>query len=316
MPLATLDRAPPPFFKQGPSALSKLIFFSALSLFLMVADVRFRIIAPLRAVLATAQYPVQWLAMQPVRAVRSGSAYLTGLDKANSSSQDAAKKLALQSLRAGQVEQLLLENSRLRKLLALREQLTTSVMAAEVLYDAADPYTRKIIIDQGLLQDVALGSPVLDESGVLGQVTRVHPLVSEVTLVIDRELAIPVLNVRTGARSVAYGDPSAYSSAGGTAGSNLGGGLELRFMGSNSDVQVGDLLTTSGVDGVYPAGLPVAKISKIERRAESAFAKIYCAPQALVAGARHVMVVKPVSAQIPPRPTIEAVTVPKKGAVK
>ena len=208
MPLGTLDRSPPPFFKQGPSALSKLVFFSALSLFLMVADVRFRITQPVRAALATALYPVQWLALQPVRAVRSSTGYLTGLDQANSSSEQASKKLALQSLRAGQVEQLLLENSRLRKLLALREQLSTSVMAAEVLYDAADPYTRKIIIDKGLLQDVALGSPVLDESGVLGQITRVHPLVSEVTLVIDRELAIPVLNVRTGARSVAYGDPT------------------------------------------------------------------------------------------------------------
>ena len=308
MPLGTLDRSPPPFFKQGPSALSKLMFFSALSLFLMVADVRFNITQPVRAALSTALYPVQWLALQPVRAVRASSAYLTGLNQANSSSELAAKKLALQSLRAGQVEQLLLENTRLRKVLGLREQLSASVMAAEVLYDAADPYTRKIIIDKGLLQSVELGSPVLDESGVLGQITRVHPLVSEVTLVIDRELAIPVLNVRTGARSVAFGDPSNAAS---------GSGLELRFMGSNSDVQVGDLLTTSGVDGVYPPGLPVAKISKIERRAESAFAKIYCTPQALVTGARHVMVVKPVSTQIPPRPEkSDAPVTPKKGAKK
>jgi rod shape-determining protein MreC len=306
MPLGTLDRSPPPFFKQGPSALSKLMFFSALALFLMVADTRFRITQPVRAALSTALYPVQWLAMQPVRAVQGGGEYLTSLSQANSSSEEANKKLALQSLRAGQVEQLSQENNRLRKLLGLREQLATSVMAAEVLYDAADPYTRKIIVDKGLLQGVELGSPVLDESGVLGQVTRVHPLVSEVTLIIDRDLAIPVLNVRTGARSVAYGDPSVS-----------GNGLELRFMGSNSDVLQGDLLTTSGVDGVYPPGLPVAKISRIERRAESAFAKIYCTPQALVNGARHVMVVKPVVSQIPPRPDA-AVAAPmgKKGGSK
>jgi rod shape-determining protein MreC len=307
MPLGTLDRSPPPFFKQGPSALSKLMFFSALSLFLMVADTRFRITQPVRAALATALYPVQWLALQPVRAVKSGSDYFTSLNQAQSSSEDARKKLALQSLRAGQVEQLTQENSRLRKLLGLREQLATQVVAAEVLYDAADPYTRKVIIDKGMAQGVDLGSPVVDESGVLGQVTRVHPLVSEVTLVVDRDLAIPVLNVRTGARSVAYGDPV------------LGGsGLELRFMGSNSDVQQGDMLTTSGVDGVYPPGLPVATITRIERRAESAFAKIYCTPQALVTGARHVMVVKPVSGQIVPRPEADAAQVAgkKKGAAK
>lgn len=305
MPLGTLDRSPPPFFKQGPSALSKLLFFSALSLFLMVADTRFRITQPIRAILATALYPVQWIALQPVVAAKNSVEYFTSLNKANSKSEDASKKLALQSLRAGQVEQLLLENARLRKLLDLRVQLATSVMAAEVLYDAADPYTRKVIIDKGLLQGVDLGSPVLDESGILGQVTRVDPLVSEVTLLTDRNFAIPVLNIRTGARVVAYGD----SSEGGS-------GLELRFVGSNSDVKEGDLLTTSGVDGVYPSGLPVAKISRIERRAESAFAKIYCAPQALVSAARHVIVVKPMADQIPARPEPVAAAASKKGAAK
>jgi rod shape-determining protein MreC len=148
---------------------------------------------------------------------------------------------------------------------------------------------------------------VIDEAGVLGQVTRVHPLVSEVTLVIDRDHAIPVLNTRTGARSVAYGDPTA----------SHGGSLELRFMAGNADVQAGDLLTTSGVDGIYPPGLPVAKVEKVERRADSAFARIYCTPQARVDGARHVMVLKPLSDQMPPRPQAEEpAAAPKKGAKK
>jgi rod shape-determining protein MreC len=308
MPLGTLDRTPPPFFRQGPSALSKLMFFSALALFLMVADMRFKVTQPIRAALATALYPVQWLALQPVRAVQNSGTYFTALSQAKTSEEEARRKLALQSLRAGQVEQLSLENTRLRKLLELREQKAINGLAAEVLYDAPDPYTRKVIIDKGLAHGVELASPVVDESGVLGQVTRVHPLVSEVTLVIDRELAIPVLNARTGARSVAYGEPTAS-----------GGGLELRFMGSNSDVQQGDLLTTSGVDGVYPPGLPVARIERIERRAESAFARIYCTPQAQVAAARHVMVIKPVSEEIPPRPADESAPPPaaaKKGGSK
>ncbi|MGV8805563.1 MAG: rod shape-determining protein MreC [Polaromonas sp.] len=291
MPLGTVDRSLPPFFNQGPSALSKLLFFGALSLFLMVADARFHMTRPIRAALATVLYPVQWLAVQPVHAVRDASDYFSGLEQARAASALARKKLALQSLRAGQVELLEQENLRLRKLLDLRAQLTPETVAAEVLYDAADPSTRRVIIDKGQDQGLTPGSPVLDEAGVLGQVTRVYPLVSEVTLVIDRDQAIPVLNVRTGARSVAYGDPVTG-----------GEGMELRFMGSNADVQVGDLLTTSGVDGVYPPGLPVARISRIERRAESAFAKIYCKPQALVYSARHVIVVKPTAVTLPPRP--------------
>jgi len=295
MALGTIDRSAPPFFNQGPSVFSKLMFYGALSLFLMVADARFNLTQPIRAAIATVLYPVQWLAVRPVDALERGSEYFTSLTQAQSESAEARKKLALQSLRAGQVEQLAQENKRLRKLLGLREQLVTPVLAAEVLYDAADPYTRKVIIDKGRAHKVALGSPVLDESGVLGQVTRVHPLVSEVTLVVDRDLAIPVLNVRSGARSVAYGDPVAG-----------GGGMELRFMGSSADVQEGDLLTTSGVDGVYPSGLPVARVSRIEHRAESTFSKIYAVPQAQTMGARHVIVVKPLMSDLALRPEMAA----------
>ena len=296
MALGTLDRSAPSSFRQGPSALSKLVVFSTLALFLMVADNRFGFIQPLRSVVATVLYPAQWLALQPVQLVGQITTYTSGLSQAQSDSEETARRLALQSIRAGQVEQLIQENARLRKLLALREQVASSVMAAEVLYDAADPYTRKVVIDKGLLQGIAQGSPVLDEAGILGQITRVYPLLSEVTLLTDRDLAVPVLNVRTGVRSVVFGDPT----PGGT-------GLELRFMGSNSDVLPGDLLTTSGVDGVYPAGLRVARISRIERRADSAFAKIYCTPEALVASAHHVMVVQPTTGLVPPRPPAAAV---------
>ncbi|MBG6073306.1 MULTISPECIES: rod shape-determining protein MreC [unclassified Polaromonas] len=306
MALGTLDRSLPPFFNQGPSVFSKLVFFGALSVFLMVADARFNVTQPIRAALATALYPVQWVALQPVHAVQGVSGYFTDLDQAQLETAQAREKLALQSLRAGQVELLMQENNRLRKLLDLKAQLATPVFAAEVVYDAADSYTRKVIIDKGQVHKVALGSPVLDESGVLGQVTRVYPLVSEVTLVVDPDLAIPVLNVRTGARSVAYGDPT----VGGT-------GMELRFMGSNADVQEGDLLTTSGVDGVYPPGLSVARVSRIERRAESAFSKIYCVPQALTTGARHVIVVQPVTTDLAlPPSSIAPVAPARKGYAK
>jgi len=305
MPLGTLDGTPPPFFRQGPSALSKLTFFSALALFLMVADARFHVTQPLRAAVATVLYPVQWLVLRPVVWAEGSGKYLESLSASQASEEIARRKLDLQSQRANQVEQLALENSRLRQLLGLRERVTAPSQAAQVLYDAADPYTRKVIIDRGLLGGVVAGSPVLDETGVLGQVTRVYPLVSEVTLVTDRDQAIPVLNTRTGARGVAFGDPSLHSSA-----------MELRFMAANADVQTGDLLTTSGVDGVYPPGLPVARVEKVERRVDSAFARISCVPLALVAGVGHVMVLKPLTTQIAPRPAVEAPAGPVRKGVR
>jgi rod shape-determining protein MreC len=263
----------------------------------MVADARFHLVQPIRATLGAVLYPVQWVALKPVQAVLGGGRYLEDLQSAQRNEADARKALMVQAERASQADTLAQDNARLRELLELRQTTQTPGRAAEVLYDAADPYTRKIVIDQGLTQGVAAGSPVIDARGVLGQVTQVLPFTSEVTLVIDRDLAIPVQNTRTGVRSVAFGDASAH-----------GGGLELRFMAANADLQEGDLLSTSGVDGIYPPGLPVAKIERIERRADSAFARIYCLPLARVTAARYVLVLEPTGSPKAPPPAAPAAT--------
>jgi rod shape-determining protein MreC len=291
MPLGTLDRTPPPFFKQGPSALSKLVVFSAVALFLMVADLRFRITVPIRTAVAAVLYPAQWLVLQPVQLASMAGGYFTSLHAAQKSESEALQRLAVQAERSLQLEQITLENQRLRELLAMRERLGTQATGAQVLYDAADPYSRKIVIDRGQTHNIEPGSPVVDESGVLGQVTRVYPLVSEVTLLIDRDQAIPVLNTRTGVRSVAYGEPS-----------TRGDGLALRYTLASADIAEGDLLSTSGVDGVYPAGLPVARVTRVERQAESSFARILCEPLARVQGTLHVLVLASTAATLPPSP--------------
>lgn len=294
MPLGTLDRTPPPFFKQGPSALSKLVVFSALAVFLMVADQRFGVMHPVRSVLATVLYPLQWTVMQPVELARGAGRYVTSLHNAQQAEALARAQLAIQAERSQQVELLMLENQRLRALLEMRDRVQARSMGAQVLYEAADPYSRKVMIDQGLTHGVEAGSPVIDDQGVLGQVTRVYPLVSEVTLLIDRDQVIPVLNARTGARYVAFGQPG-----------EKGDGLELRYTLSSADIEEGDLLVTSGVDGVYPAGLPVARVSRVERRAESSFNRILCEPLARIDGALQVLVLSPVGSQLPPRPEPE-----------
>jgi len=240
-----------------------------------------------------ALYPVQWLAMRPQVLAEQSADYFEALDVAQASEREARQQLLVQARRSGEVEQLALENKQLRELLNLNQRLETKGLAAEVLYDAADPYTRKLIINKGMTNGIKTSSPVMDEHGVLGQVTHVLPLVSEVTLVTDREHSIPVLNTRTGARGVAYGE---------SGGAPL---LELRFMATNADIEVGDVLSTSGVDGIYPPGVSVAKVVKVERRAETAFARILCEPLGRVQGARHVMVLDPLSDQMPPRPQIE-----------
>lgn len=257
----------------------------------MVADVRLELVRPVRTAVAIVLYPAQWLMQQPVKILQQAQDHFSGLQAAQQKALASQGALNALSARSGQVEQLTIENNRLRALLDLSARPDTQGLAAQVLYDAADPYTRKVIINRGSMLGLAAGSPVLDESGVVGQVTRVYPLVSEVTLLTDRDQAIPVLNTRTGVRSVAYGQSGA-----------VGSELELRFMAGNADVQEGDLLSTSGVDGVYPAGLAVARVTHVERRAESAFARVLCTPMAQLGSTSYVLVLPPNTAAQPPVP--------------
>ncbi|WP_157265397.1 rod shape-determining protein MreC [Azohydromonas aeria] len=288
MALGTLDRTPPPFFRQGPSALSKLLFFAALALFLMVADSRFALVSQARAVLATVLLPVQRTLLVPVTLAEDGYQYLEGLKSARAAEQEALQRLAQQSLQAARTRELEEENARLRALLELRPAITARTQAAEVLWEAGDLYTRKVIIDRGARQGVALGAPVVNEQGVVGQVTRLYPLSSEVTLLSDKDAAIPVLNGRTQQRGAAFG--------------GVNDALELRFQAANADIQPGDPILTSGLDGVYPPGLAVASVERVDRRAEGGFARVSLKPAARMDGLHHVLVLEPMGKQLPPRP--------------
>ena len=297
MPLGTLDSSPPPFFRQGASALTKLVICATLALLLMVADARYGMVGPLRAVAATLLWPLQQALMSPVQAWEALTDYTQGLDSAVTQERAGRARLAAQAVQAIRAQVLEQENQRLRALLDLQPALTVKSQAAEVMYEAADPFSRKVFINRGQTHGVQAGSPLINEQGVLGQVTRVYPLNSEVTLLVDRDATLPVLNARNQSRSAAFGGAPHP-------------GMELRFMATNADVQVGDLLLTSGIDGVYPPGLSVAKVVSVERQVESGFARILAAPVANPEGVRHVLVLEPLSVQLPPRPSAPTASAP------
>ena len=287
MAIGTFDRTPPPFFRQGVPARSKLVLCAALALFLMAADNRFALTQPLRNAMATALLPVQRLLSLPVTLADSAGDYAGGLGQALANNNRLQALLARQAEHAARADQLAHENQRLRALLELRPALQVKSQAAEVLYEAPDPYSRKLFIDRGSQHGLVAGSPVINEAGVLGQITRTYLLTSEVTLLIDKDAAIPVLNARTQHRSAAFGDGQA---------------MELRFMAGNDDVQAGDKLLTSGVDGIYPGGLEVARINQVDRRSDSGFARISLTPAAPPDGVRHVLVLEPLNLQQPAKP--------------
>ena len=272
-----MDHTAPPFFNRGPAPLVRLAFFASLSLALLVLDARFRYTEGLRSVIALAVHPLQTLATMPAALAERISGYFVSQSQLREDNAQLRAKLLASSQSAQRFEAAQAETGQLRRLIGAAERPPLKSTPAEVLYNGRDPYARKVVIDKGSQNGVRAGSPVIDEQGVVGQVTRAHALSAEVTLLTDKEQAIPVQVVRNGLRAIAFG-----------AGSS--GMLELRFMAANAQIQNGDRLVTSGIDGTYPPGLPVATVARVERDAAYAFARILCQPAAGVESGSYVLV--------------------------
>jgi rod shape-determining protein MreC len=283
-----MEHSPPPFFKRGPAPLVRLFFFASLSLALLVIDARFRYAEGLRTWLALAAYPMQRAATAPADLVSAVGSFFSTQTYLVQENERLREKALAYSRDAQRYEAAHAEAEQLRRLVGAMERLEVRTIPAEVMYHGRDPYSHRLFIDRGATHGVRPGSPVTDESGIIGQVTRVHALLSEVTLLTDRDQAVPIQVVRNGLRAVAFG--------GGASGM-----LELRFMAANADIQGNDRLVTSGIDGTYPPGLPVATVVRIERDAENAFARVVCKPAAGVDRGRFVLVLSDENAR-PERP--------------
>ena len=291
-----MEHQPPPFFNRGPAPLVRLTFFISLAILLMVLDARFRYAESVRQVVALAAYPIQRVAMAPVDLFHSVADYFgstAALREENAALKTKQLRAAPELLR---LEALQEENNQLRRLLDAQERLPSKSVFAEILYAGRDPFSRKVVIDKGSQSGIQAGQPVIDDVGVIGQVTRVYLLMSEVTLLSDKDQAIPLQVLRNGLRAVAYGGAE-------------GGMLDLRFMAANADIRNGDTLVTSGIDGTYPPGLPVATVARIERDAAYAFAKIYLTPTAGTDRYRQVLVL---SSEAKAPPPAEAEQAPQK----
>jgi rod shape-determining protein MreC len=290
------------FFDRGPSPLVRLTFFAVLSVLLMFIDVRYRYLESTRSALSVMVSPVQAVATLPARLWNQGGDYFSlqaTLKNQNQTLQqqhlaDAAQLLKLQALQA--------ESEQLRKLNALPLRALQTSQLAEVIYSERDLFKRKIIISKGARDQIAAGQVVIDDSGVVGQITRVFPFLSEVTLITEKDHVVPVQVLRNGLRTIVFG-------AGDTS------QLSVRFMPISADVQNDDVLVTSGIDGTYPVGIPVAKIVKIERDAAYPFARITCLPLAGV-DKNHQLIVLSSLAKLPDLPAAELDELGKKSKSK
>ncbi len=292
-----MEHNPPPFFVRGPAPLVRLAFFASLSLALLVLDSRFRYAESVRSILALAAYPLQQVARLPVAAAEGISSYFTSQSQLREENELLRARLLASAQGAQRFEAAAAEASHLRRLIGAAERIERKSMPAEILYSGRDPFSRKVILDRGSQHGVRAGSPVVDEIGVIGQLTRAHAFVSEVTLLTDKDLAVPVQVLRNGLRAIAFG--------GGASGM-----LELRYMAANADIENGDQLVTSGIDGTYPPGLPVASVVRVERDASYTFARVLAQPSAGVERGRYALVLSS-EARLPPYPESAADKGPK-----
>ncbi len=285
-----MEYGPPPLFNQGVSARARLAFFSFLAVVFIVVDARVKALESIRTGVSVALYPFEQMMLLPGAGLERVGQYFTSVSQLQRENQQLRLAQLGQAYELQQFAQLQAENEQLRKLIDLKARTSAPTVLAEVSYEAQDRFFRKLVIGKGTQESVQAGQPVLDALGVVGQVTRVFSHSAEVTLLTDKDQSLSVQVLRNGLRGVVFGSPQA-------------GTLDLRFMAANADIVNGDQLVTSGLDGVYPAGLPVARVIRVERSAKDQFARISAEPAAGVHQNSFVVVlqVDPQAAPTPPR---------------
>lgn len=274
---------------RGPGPAARLVFFAVMSVLLMFIDARFKYLDVTRGAISVLILPIQRLATLPNALWQQTADFLVSqrsLLEENRAlhrqhGQDAAQLVLQQSL--------VQENRQLRNLMAVQQRSPFTVQFAEIAYAERDILRRKVLLNKGSAAHIQAGQVVMDDKGIVGQVTRVYPWLSEVTLITEKDHAVPVEVQRSGLRSVAFGS---------------GDGISLRYMPVSADIVKDDLLVTSGIDGLYPPGIPVAKVEKIERDPAYPFARIVCTPVGGVDKHRFLMVLSAMPA-LPERPEAE-----------
>lgn len=292
--VTSLPSEPPRFFNRGPSPIARLTFFGVISLVLMFIDARFKTLETVRMAIATVVYPMQQAALVPAQAVaRAGEFFETRAELREENTRLRADLLQASQAQLAQTASKQ-EADKLARLLQISQASPVRAQAARVVYLGRDPFSQKAFVDRSTGQPFETGSAVVDELGLLGQLTRVHPLFAEVTLVTEKDFAVPVKIERTAMRALLYGR-------------GPGKLPELRYVAGNADVKDGDVLLTSSIDGLYPSNIRVARVASVRRNAESAFAVIECTPTASVSGSDAVLVLDKPAAP-PPRPAAEVAT--------
>ena len=269
----------PRLFRHGPSAEVRLFVLGVLALALVITDANMRVLEPVRQGLAVVLYPFQRIVMAPRDGVLTVYEWMNAAQLIRSENEALQRQRIELSQVASHAAQLSAENAQLRRLLGVTGTTSQPAVVVEVLYEPTGSFNQRLVFNKGSAAGIAPGMPVIDEGGVVGQILRVTPMTAEAALVTDKEVSIPVQNVRNGLRLIVFGGESNAN-------------MEVRYLAADADIREGDTIVTSGVGGLFPAGLPVAQVLSVERNTASGFARAIVEPLAHPERYRHFLVLR------------------------
>lgn len=257
----------PLLFRRGVPIELRLVALVVLALALFIIDDKWRALEPVRCVVSIAIYPFHRVVLAPRDGMQQINEWLNAANLIRSENEALQRQRIELAQIATHAAQLAAENAQLRRLLGVTDTVEEAVIVVEVLYEPPNAFNQRLVFNKGSNAGLAPGMPVIDESGVVGQIVRVTPMTSEAALITDDEVSIPVQIRRNGLRLIAFGG-------------SLPGKMEVRYLATNADIKEGDTLITSGVGGLFPAGLPVARVMHVERDTASGFARAVSEPLA------------------------------------
>ena len=271
------------FTRERVHPVTKLIGLSLVSISLMVLDTRYAAVQQVKSVVATALQPLQWVANQPVHLYEYSRSFLQSQNKLLDENQRLREEnMRLQAL-SNQLHAQAKELKELHLLQRLQAHGIEASTTAQIISNSKDPLADKLIINRGSHHNLQVGDAVIDQNGLIGQITQVQPFSSELTLLTHSQMVIPVMVARTGVRSLLYGN---------------GNEVSLRYFPVDADLQKDDVLVTSGLDSVYPVGMPVAKVTAVQRASGTPYYRTTVLPLAAVNSSKYVLVLP--QTELPP----------------
>jgi rod shape-determining protein MreC len=271
-------RTGPGFGRSGFSMGARFLLLAIVCIALMLLDRREQHLVRVRQALALVVYPLQVAVDLPFSTWHSMRDTFAERDALIAENRQFRTERLETEGRLQRLDALERENQRLRELLDSTARVNRRALVAEILSVDLDPYRQRFELNRGLRDDVYVGQALIDARGVVGQIVRVNPTTSEALLITDADHALPVSVNRNDLRTIAVGTGDS-------------GRLRLPYLTNNANIVVGDLLTSSGLGGVFPAGYPVGRVVEVTLRPEQAFAEVLAEPASSLDRDREVLLV-------------------------